>query len=237
MQNRLVRVTSTGKNALGLVRLGGGASGALDLEKRRLGSSYLAETVSVFRYTAGGIETLSLDDLGIAPIPNNEISYAHTNWNGQVDIIALGASGSGATLYGRTSISLSERDTSLLSIYSDQGRIAGPFRTNYNIGGGVYVAAVVSDAFTGGFSSLKPLTALKDVPNTAWSGKGAVTVDGRSYSIPATVMAYNKDTMEWIRATDGQSVVEIAHAYAKKCDMYASDDGVIRAIEVGGDFR
>ena len=83
MQNRLVRVTSTGKNALGLVRLGGGVSGALDLEKRRLGASYLAETVSVFRYTANGIEVLSLDDLGIGTIPNGEISYAHTNWNGQ----------------------------------------------------------------------------------------------------------------------------------------------------------
>ena len=237
MQNRLVRVTSTGKNALGLVRLGGGVSGALDLEKRRLGASYLAETVSVFRYTANGIEVLSLDDLGIGTIPNGEISYAHTNWNGQVDIIALGQVGGGATLYGRTSISYSERGTSYLSIYSDQGKVAGPYPTRYDIGGGVYVSAVVDTAGTGGYSSLKPLTALKEVPNTAWSGQGAVTVDGRTYSIPATVMAYNKDTMEWISAKDGRSVVEIAHAYAKKCDMYASDDGVIRAIEVGGDFR
>ena len=237
MQNRLVRVSSTGKNALGLVRLGGGASGSLDLEKRRLGSSYLAETVSVFRYTANGIETLSLEDLGIEPIPNGEISYAHTNWNGQVDIIALGTAGGGATLYGRTSISYPDKGGTYLSIYSDQGRIAGPFRTNYDIDGGVYVAAVVTDAGTGGFSSLKPLTVLKDVPNTAWSGKSAVTVDGRSYSIPATVMAYNKDSKTWITAEDGQSIVEIAHAYAKKCDMYTNDDGVIRIIEVGGDFR
>ena len=237
MQNRLVRVSSTGKNSLGLVRLGGGASGSLDLEKRRLGSSYLAETVSVFRYTANGIETLSLEDLGIEPIPNGEISYAHTNWNGQVDIIALGTAGGGATLYGRTSISYPDKGGTYLSIYSDQGRIAGPFRTNYDIDGGVYVAAVVTDAGTGGFSSLKPLTVLKDVPNTAWSGKSAVTVDGRSYSIPATVMAYNKDSKTWITVEDGQSIVEIAHAYAKKCDMYTNDDGVIRIIEVGGDFR
>ena len=98
------------------------------------------------------------------------------------------------------------------------------------------MAAVESNDGTG-FSSLKPLTALKDVPNTAWSGEGAVTVDGRTYSIPVTVMAYNKDTAEWISAGDGKTVVDIAHAYAKKCDMYASEDGVIRAIEVGGDFR
>jgi hypothetical protein len=237
MQNRLVRVTSTGKNTIGLVRLGGGVSGALDLEKRRLGSSNLAETVSVFRYTADGIETLSLNDLGAGPIPNGEISYAHTNWAGQVDIIALGAVGRGATLYGRTSITMDDRDATYISIYSDQGKIAGPFRSHYDISGGVYVAAVVDDAGTGGFSSLKPLTALKDVPNTAWSGESAVTVDGRSYSIPASVMVYNKDSREWISASEGKSAVDIAHAYAQKCDMYASDDGVIRAIEVGGDFR
>ena len=237
MQNRLVRVTSTGRNTIGLVRLGGGASGALDLEKRRLGSSYLAETVSVFRYTANGIEVLSLNDLGIEPIPNNEISYAHTNWNGQVDIIALGQVGGGATLYGRTSISLTERDISYISIYNDHGKVAGPFPSRYDIGGGVYVAAVVNEAGSGGFSSLKPLTALKEVPNTAWSGQSSVTVDGRSYSIPVTVMAYNKDTRTWISASEGKSVVDIAHAYAKECDMYASDDGVIRVIEVGGDFR
>lgn len=237
MQNRLVRITSTGKNALGLVRLGGGASGALDTENRKLGASNLAETVNIFRYTPGGIETLTLDDLGVAIIPNGEISYAHTNWNGQVDIIALGTAGGEATLYGRTSISYTERGLAYLSIYNDFGKVAGPFPTNYDIGGGVYVAAVVSDAGTGGYSSLKPLTALKEVPNTAWTGQNAVTVDGRSYSVSPTVMAYNRDTMEWISAAGGRSIVEIAHAYANQCNLYASDDGVIRAIEVGGDFR
>ena len=237
MQNRLVRVTSTGKNAFGLVRLGGGVSGALDPATRRLGASYLADTVNIFRYKQNGIETLTLDDLGMGVISNSEISYAHTNWNGQVDIIVLGPAGGNATLYGRTAISSDGRDMALISIYSDQGLLAGPFLSNYNIGGGTYVAAVVSDAGTGSFSSLKPLAALKDVPNTAWSGPSAVTVDGRTYSISPNVMAYNKDTMEWIRPEEGKSVVEIAHAYAKKCDLYASDDGVIRAIEVGGDFR
>ena len=166
MQNRLVRVTSTGKNSIGLVRLGGGVSGALDLEKRRIGSSNLAETVSVFRYTANGIDAISLSDLGAGPIPNGEISYAHTNWAGQVDIIALGAAGDSATVYGRTSFSLSDQDASYISIYNNQGLAAGPFRSRYDISSGVYVAAVKSNDGTG-FASLKPLTALKDVPNSA----------------------------------------------------------------------
>jgi len=236
MQNRLVRVTSTGKGYIGLVRLGGGASGALDVEKRRLGASYLAETVNIFRYTPNGIDVLTLDDLGVGPVANEEISYAHTNWAGQVDIIVIGAVGTGASIYGRTALSYTDRNYSLISVYNDQGLAAGPFRSTYDIGAGVYVAAV--EARDGsGFSSLKPLTALKDVPSTAWSGQGSVTVDGRSYSIPVTVMAYNKDTLEWITATEDRSILDIARAYSKKYDMYASEDGVIRVIEVGGDFR
>lgn len=237
MQHRLVRVTSTGRHSIGLVRLGGGVSGALDLEKRRIGSSSLAETVSVFRYTASGLETLSLDDLGAGPIPNGEISYAHLNWAGRVDIIVLGGVNDGSVLYGRTSVTMDDdRDIYRMSIYNSAGLVAGPYRTSYDIPGGVYVAAVVSNDGTG-FSSLQRLTALKEVPNTAWSGQSAVTVDGRSYSIPSSVMAYNKDTNTWIAATESRSIVDIAHAYAKQCDMYASSDGVIRIIEVGGDFR
>ncbi len=237
MQNRLVRVTSTGKNSIGLVRLGGGASGALDLEKRKLGNNSLADTVSVFRYTAKGLDTLSLSDLGGGPISNGEISYAHLNWAGQVDIIVLGGVNDGSVLYGRTSVTMdSDRDIYRISVYNDQGQVAGPFRSHYDIPGGVYVAAVVANDGTG-FSSLKRLTALKEVPNSAWSGQSAVTVDGRSYSIPISVMCYNKDSHTWIEPTDSRSAVDIAHAYAKQCDMYASEDGVIRVIEVGGDFR
>lgn len=233
-ENRLVRITSDGKNSFGLVRLGGGVPGALDLEKRKIGGASLAEAVSVFRYTANGIDALSLGDLGGGPIPSGEISYAHTNWAGQVDIIALGAASSGAVVYGRTSLSVDELKVSRVAIINERGCVAGPYPTGYNVGDGVYVEAVVSDA---GFSRLKPLTALKDVPNTAWSGEGAVTVDGRSYSIPESVMAYNRDAREWVSAKDGRSVVDIAHAYAQTCSMYADDGGVIRIIEVGGASR
>lgn len=253
MENQPVRVTSTGKNFFGLARLSGGASGALDLEKRKLGSNSLAESVSVFRYTSAGLEAISLSDLGAGPIPSGEISYAHTNWAGRVDVIVLGGIHDGAVFYGRTSVTFEEvmmqhpenpnfqipdpskEPTYYMSI-SDGKTTIGPFRSYYDINGGVYVAAVVSSSGTS-FSSLQPLTALKEVPNTAWTGESAVMVDGRSYSIPETVMAYNKDTNQWIQPTASQSVVDIAHAYAKQCNLYASEDGVIRIIEVGGGSR
>lgn len=229
--SRMVRVSSTGKNTIGLVRLGGGVSGALDLETRRLGSRNLAETVNLFRYTTKGLERLSLSDLGATSISPEEISYAHLNWANQVDVIVLGGARSSGVFYGRVSITVNEgasRDTYRVTVTNPDGKL-GPYVSNYDIANGSYVAAVEDGTGTG-FSSLKPLTALKEVPNTAWSGQSAVTVDGRSYSIPSSVMCYNRDLTSWV-------TLEEAHAYAKQCNMYASDDGVIRIIEIDTRFK
>ena len=230
--NRMVRVGSTGKDTIGLVRLGGGVSGELDLETRKLGSRSLADTVSVFRYTTKGLERLSLNDLGGGPIPADEISYAHLNWANQIDLMVLGGVNHGTVFYGRALITAqagTTRDSYYITIHSPDGKL-GPFLARYSdIASGAYVAAVENS--TGqGFSSLKLLTALRDVPNTAWSGKSAVTIDGRSYSIPSSVMCYNRDINDWV-------TLEEAHAYAKECDMFASEDGVIRAIEIDTRFE
>ena len=229
MNNQPVQVASTGRNSIGLVRLGGGVSGALDLETRKLGNNSLAETVKVFRYTAEGLEAISLSDLGGGPIANGEISYAHLNWANRVDIIVLGGvNSSSGVFYGRTSVTMDSDENSdrlYMTVINPQGRM-GPFRLTYNIPGGTYVAARKNSSGTA-FDSLQQLTRLREVPNSAWTGQGAVTVAGRTYTISGTVMCYNRDTASWIS-------LEEAHAYAKQCDMYASDDGVIRAIEVGG---
>ena len=71
---------------------------------------------------------------------------------------------------------------------------------------------------------------MKEVPNTAWSGKSAITMDGRTYTIPATVSCYNRDLGKWV-------TLEEAHAYASQLDIYASDDGVVRIIETGSKRR
>ena len=100
----------------------------------------------------------------------------------------------------------------------------GPFRLTYDIPGGTYVQATVSSNGIY-FSSLKELNRLKDVSNNAWTGQGAVTVEGRTYTISSSVICYNRDNGTWL-------TLDQAHAYADQADLYASDDGVIRAIEV-----
>lgn len=229
MKGRLVRVSSVGKGAIGLSRLGGGVSGELDLSARRLGSSRLAETVSVYEYGPEGLEIRSYSDLGGGTIPASQISYAHLNWANQVDILILGGVNNGNTIYGRTSVTMEGADADSVSyymtVYNGKERM-GPYRLQHDIPGGTYVVAV-SDSSGARFSSLKELEKLAAVPNTAWSGQSVVTMNGRSYTVASDVICFNRDTAAWI-------TLDEAHAYASSADLYASDDGIIRAIEVRG---
>ena len=73
-------------------------------------------------------------------------------------------------------------------------------------------------------ASLVRLTALKDVPNSAWSGSGAVTVGGRTYTVPSDVLCYNVRTQDWMTLSQ-------AHAYAASSDLYVHN-GAVRIIQV-----
>ena len=50
-------------------------------------------------------------------------------------------------------------------------------------------------------------------------------VGGRSYTVPANVQCYNRDSRTWVSLDE-------ALAYAPTANLYASDDGVIRIVEV-----
>ena len=66
---------------------------------------------------------------------------------------------------------------------------------------------------------------MRNIPNEAWSGRGAVTINGRTYTVPATVPCYNKETEEWITLTE-------ARAYSNTATIYVYD-GMVRFVEVG----
>ena len=74
-------------------------------------------------------------------------------------------------------------------------------------------------------AALVKLTELKNVPSTSWSGSGAVTVGGRTYSIDPSVICYNTATDDWI-------TLEQAHAYSGTVNLYVHN-GAVRVIKVG----
>lgn len=226
----LVRVISEERGVLRLVRQGGSdVRGELNLTARRLGTVNLAASVTVYEYGPEGLKTVDLSGLpGV--VPADQVSYARKNWAGNVDLVVLGSSYSRTTvLYGRaavTSKSNGEAGGRTYYLEVENGRShLGPFPLNGDIYSGDYVA--VSASLSGAaFTSVSRLTKLADVPNTAWVGKTAVTVNGRSHTVPDTVACYNRDTKAWV-------TLDAAHAYGEKADLYTSGDGVVRVIEVG----
>ena len=112
-----------------------------------------------------------------------------------------------------------------LTVEYGNGKKIGPFATGYVVRDGAYIAATLNGT-ADGYSSLTELTKLDDVPNSAWSGESAVTVAGRTYTIPSTVVCYNKAAASWI-------TLSAAHAFAQSCDLYVDSSGIIRVIEVG----
>ncbi len=243
MPGQLVRVVAGEKNAIGLSRLSGGAAGALDLDRRRMGASSLAESVTVLAYRDGALQSVSLESLGGGTIPSSRVTYARLNWADKVDLIVLDGVGYTSLVYGRAEVVWGEGETVTsgsenkpttsqkvgyrITVSSDLGSF-GPFMLppSSTVRTGDY-AAVSRVAGNDGYAqNLRKLDALGDVPNSAWTGQSALTVGGRTYSVPGTVLCYNKDSGTWISLDD-------AHAYANTCRPYADGSGVIRVIEVG----
>ena len=88
---------------------------------------------------------------------------------------------------------------------------------------GEYVAATL-DPQSGTFTSVSRLQELSGVSNSAWSGKSAVTVGGRTYTVSSSVPCYDRATGSWLD-------LDTAHAYAGTCNLYVSG-GAVRVIEI-----
>lgn len=226
----LVRAVSEEKGVLRLTRQGGDAGGELNLTSRTLGNTPLAESVRVLEYGADGLKAADLSALP-ALTPAGQVRYARKNWAGKVDLILLGGSARNAPVYGRAVVTFknesedSPRQTAYLQVENGKESV-GPFVLHdERIVTGDYVAAYTNTAGTE-FASVAKLTKLSGVPNTAWTGRTAVTVGGRSREVPADVICRNRDTRAW-------TTLDAARAYADKADLYADSDGVIRAVEVG----
>ncbi len=249
---QLVRVSSSKAGSLNASRLSGGASGDLNVPERKLGGRALADNAMIFQQGSDGLKSISLSDLTSGTVPSNQITYARTDWAGRVDLIVLGGSVSGSTVYyGRAIVRNGEESTvwiwydgyeeeteqkpgvngefrtskgkTTLEVEYGNGKSVGPFETGYSVRNGDYVSVTLNSKKTG-YSSLEFLTELSDVRNSAWSGESAVTVAGRTYTVPSDVPCYNATTKTWMS-------LSAAHAAADACDLFVRD-GVVRAIEI-----
>ena len=239
-EGQVVRISSGTKDAVSLSVVSGGASGDLKVTEKMLGNKKLAENVMVFQ---NGKET-SLSQLSESIVSSGRITYARTNWAGNVDLIVIGGGTATDEIYGRV-VRSSDRvwvpnaghenetpndgvnghyiTTSTIRIEYGEGKSTGNISSANLVNTGDYVVVTLNQAGTA-FTSMSPLTKLSDVSKSAWVGTGAVTYGSRTYTVPADVPCYNRDNGSWMS-------LEEAMDYSAQSDLYVKD-GVVRVIEV-----
>ena len=232
LNGQLVRVSSSKKDGLSLTRLTGGVSGDLDVENGKLGSRELAENVIIFQNDGSGLTAISLSQITEAKVPSSQITYAGTDWADRVKVIVLNSVTGSGYIFGRAHYTANYDEegnrvgNAQLSVEHGEGKTTATFETGYVVRNGDIVGiTIVTAGNTQRIGSLIYPDELRNVPNTAWSGKGAVTVNGRTYTVPASLPCYNRETKEWVTLTE-------ARAYADSATLYVHQ-GVVRFLEVG----
>lgn len=208
---------------LNLGKISGGAGGELNVPERTLGGRKLTDNAFIF----DGGKQIGLGELGQSVINESRVTYARTNWAGQVDLVVLNGSVTGDTVYGRAKV-VTDRDdttgkeTQSISIETKQ-KTYGPIKSGNNVSSGAWVAVRFNKGETG-FTSFATMTRLGNVPASAWVGKTAVTYGSRTYEVPSNVQCYNDGTGKWMTLDD-------AKAYGGTMNLYVYD-GVVRIVEV-----
>lgn len=232
LDGKLVSISSSSKTSVGLYAKTGGVSGDLNVREGTLGSKKLASGVLIF--DDGVLKNLS--DLTETTVPQSRISYARTNANGEIDLIAL--SSTSGEKYGRAQIyskpeqeddlngGTTEVQVTYLTVTSATGDVVKDVRCAYSVRSGDFVAVKLRD--DGRLQTLSVLDKLGEVSASAWIGTTAVNYGGRTYTVPSDVLCWNRDGGSWL---DGGA--EAALAYGGTMNLYVRD-GVVRVIEVRG---
>ena len=227
LKGKLVSISSSSKTSVGLYAKTGGVSGDLNVREGTLGSKKLASGVMIF--DKGELKNLS--DLTETTVPQSRISYARTNANGEIDLIALNSTS--GEKYGRVTTVYEDPRTDSFGTYNqqvigiDDGKGSVEKDSGYSVRNGDFVSYYVS-ASEKTYTNVTVLDKLGEVSASAWIGTTAVNYGGRTYTVPSDVLCWNRDGGSWL---DGGA--EAALAYGGTMNLYVRD-GVVRVIEVRG---
>ena len=227
--NSVVSVTSIksgGKAALSLRAVSGKVNGDLDVQAGTLGGKKLAANAMIF----DGGKQVALAELGKSGVRASQISYARTNWAGEVDLIVLNNSQSDREIYGRAIIGTGKDEDGeefrTITIEYGNEKTTKEINSGNNVSTGAFVAVKLNKAGTM-FTSFDTMSKLSKVSSGAWVGKTAVNYSGRTYEVASDVQCYNADTGKWMEDLDA------AKNYGGTMNLYAYN-GVIRIVEVKG---
>lgn len=235
------------KSGLKLNKISGGVGGDLLPKEGTLGGRKLADNVMLF----DGGRQIALSELSQTGVNSGRVSYARTNWAGQVDLIVLNNGLAEDVIYGRAVVNSStskvwvwypghENDkeqqegvngsyketTSQTISIETANKTYGPINSGNHISNGTFVAVSIKTSSQGNlmFTSFTAMSKLSNVSSGAWIGKTAVNFGSRTYEVPSNVQCYNDDTGKWMTLDD-------AKAYGGTMNLYVYD-GVVRIVEV-----
>lgn len=235
------------KSGLKLNKISGGVGGDLLPKEGTLGGRKLADNVMLF----DGGRQIALSELSQTGVNSGRVSYARTNWAGQVDLIVLNYGLAEDVIYGRAVVNSStskvwvwdpghENDkeqqegvngsyketTSQTISIETANKTYGPINSGNHISNGTFVAVSIKTSSQGNlmFTSFATMSKLSNVSSGAWIGKTAVNFGSRTYEVPSNVQCYNDDTGKWMTLDD-------AKAYGGTMNLYVYD-GVVRIVEV-----
>ena len=233
-ENSVVSVTSIksgGKAALSLRAVSGKVSGDLDVQAGTLGGKKLAANAMIF----DGGKQVALAELSKSGVRADKISYARTNWAGEVDLIVLNNSQSDNEIYGRAIVEFKrdpetgEKSDQTIAIEYGNGKTTKAINSGNAVSTGTFVAVKIKTTANNTlmFTSFDTMSKLSNISSGAWIGKTAVNYGGRTYEVASDVLCYNADTGKWMDDLDA------AKNYGGTMNLYAYD-GVIRIVEVRG---
>lgn len=235
------------KSGLKLNKISGGVGGDLLPKEGTLGGRKLADNVMLF----DGGRQIALSELSQTGVNSGRVSYARTNWAGQVDLIVLNNGLAEDVIYGRAVVNSStskvwvwypghENDkeqqegvngsyketTSQTISIETANKTYGPINSGNHISNGTFVAVNIKTSSQGNlmFTRFDTMSKLSNVSSGAWIGKTAVNFGSRTYEVPSNVQCYNDDTGKWMTLDD-------AKAYGGTMNLYVYD-GVVRIVEV-----
>ena len=215
------------KSGLKLNKISGGVGGDLLPKEGTLGGRKLADNVMLF----DGGRQIALSELSQTGVNSGRVSYARTNWAGQVDLIVLNNGLAEDVIYGRAIVDSKydpttgkETDRTITIVCSDTEKYT--VYSGNSVSTGAFVAASIKKSVNDRlmFTRFDTMSKLSNVSSGAWIGKTAVNFGSRTYEVPSNVQCYNDDTGKWMTLDD-------AKAYGGTMNLYVYD-GVVRIVEV-----
>ena len=215
------------KSGLKLNKVSGGVGGDLLPKEGTLGGRKLADNVMLF----DGGRQIALSELSQTGVNSGRVSYARTNWAGQVDLIVLNNGLAGDMIFGRAIVDSKydpttgkETDRTITIVCSDTEKYT--VYSGNSVNTGAFVAASIKKSVNDRlmFTRFDTMSKLSNVSSGAWIGKTAVNFGSRTYEVPSNVQCYNDDTGKWMTLDD-------AKAYGDTMNLYVYD-GVVRIVEI-----